>query len=179
MYASCSLCDLLSSNCVTQALFDLLISNCHTQARKQVALIQEGREKWSPWPVGEKLCSNTKMRPLVLETWRTKWLWALDHPSPNTCAVSLEMTEIPHGMKQAANEAQHEDNGPKYHAREAHVFGIYWVVQHWNQFLPLAGMISQSIATCEPKETFYMRATKKTHIISSSVSLEWGNISVS
>jgi len=29
------------------------------------------------------------------------------------CAVSLEMTEIPHGTKQAANEAQSEDNGPK------------------------------------------------------------------
>ena len=62
------LCDLLSSNCVTQALFDLLISNCHAQARKHVALIQERRGKWSPWPVGEKLCLNTKMRPLVPET---------------------------------------------------------------------------------------------------------------
>ena len=61
------MCDLLSSNCVAQSLYDRLISNCHAQAQKHVASIQDRREKGSPWPVGEKLSSNTKMESARIE----------------------------------------------------------------------------------------------------------------
>jgi hypothetical protein len=61
---------------------------------------------------------------------RNHMTMALDHSSPNTYAASLEMTEIPHGMKWAANEAQSEDKWPKIACNGSTDVGIYWMVHH-------------------------------------------------